>query len=101
MRTEKTVFTIDDIKAKTIPIAKKYGVARMSLFGSYARGEADEKSDVDIFISLGNIRGLDYFGFLADMEDELKCHVDIVTTGARNADLLSEIKKDEVLLYEG
>ncbi|MBO6177899.1 MAG: nucleotidyltransferase domain-containing protein [Selenomonadaceae bacterium] len=72
----------------------------MSLFGSYARGEADEKSDVDIFINLGKIRGLDYFGFLADVEDELECSVDIVTTGTKNSELLGEIKKDEVLLYE-
>lgn len=34
-------FSIDYIRAKTIPIAKKHGVKRLSLFGSYARGEAD------------------------------------------------------------
>jgi len=95
------VYTINEIKDKIVPIAKKYGVARMSLFGSYARGEADEKSDVDIFITLGKLTGLDYFGFILDMEDELKRHVDVVTAGARNAELLAEIKRDEVLLYEG
>ncbi len=39
-------YTIDEIKNKTIPIAKAYGISRMSLFGSYARGEAKENSDV-------------------------------------------------------
>ena len=43
-------FSIDYIRAKTIPIAKKHGVKRLSLFGSYARGEADHGSDVDFFL---------------------------------------------------
>ena len=41
------VYTIEEIKAKAIPIAKKYGVKKLSLFGSYARGEANSKSDLD------------------------------------------------------
>ncbi len=39
-------YTIGEIKDKTIPIAKAYGISRMSLFGSYARGEAKDNSDV-------------------------------------------------------
>ncbi len=40
-------YTIDEIKNKTIPIAKAYGISRMSLFGSNVRGEAKDDSDVD------------------------------------------------------
>lgn len=39
------IYTIEEIKEKTIPIAKKYGIDSMSLFGSYARGEATENRD--------------------------------------------------------
>ena len=93
-------FTIDYIRDKTVPIAKKYGVSRMSLFGSYARGEADKESDLDILIDRGKIRGmLQYFAFVYDLEDEFNCHVDVVTTGISNKDFLNEIKRDEVLLY--
>ena len=48
-------------------------VSRMSLFGSYARGEADKESDVDILIDCGNgkIKSLlPYFAFVYDLEDE-------------------------------
>ena len=38
-------YTIEEIKDKVTPIAQKYGVKRISLFGSYARGEATENSD--------------------------------------------------------
>ncbi len=40
-------YTINKIKNKTTPIAKAYGIGRMSLFGSYARGEAKDESDAD------------------------------------------------------
>lgn len=41
-------YTIEEIKDKIIPIAKKHGISRMCLFGSYARGEANDDSDVEI-----------------------------------------------------
>ncbi len=44
------LYTMDEIKAKSIPIAKKYGIARLGLFGSYARGEQNEHSDLDFLI---------------------------------------------------
>ena len=94
------IYDIETIRAKTIPIAKKYGVKRMALFGSYARGEADDKSDVDILIERGKIVGIQYFGFVYDLEDELGCHVDVVTTGISDKKFLAAIKQDEVLLYE-
>ncbi|MBR1805506.1 MAG: nucleotidyltransferase domain-containing protein [Selenomonadaceae bacterium] len=42
------IYTIDEIRRNVTPIAKKYGVKKLSLFGSYARGETDDKSDVDL-----------------------------------------------------
>lgn len=43
-------YTINEIKNRANPIAKAYGIGRMSLFGSYARGEAKDDSDVDLYI---------------------------------------------------
>lgn len=44
------VFSIQDIKALVKPIAEKYKVKEVYLFGSYARGEADENSDLDFLV---------------------------------------------------
>lgn len=61
------VYTIAEIRAKAVPIAKKYGVKKLSLFGSYARGEADEKSDLDFLYDDINHSGLfAYFGFVQE-----------------------------------
>ena len=63
-------FTLEEIKHKSIPLAQKYGVKRLGLFGSYARGEADENSDLNFLISKGEMRGLfQYMGFVLDLED--------------------------------
>ncbi len=94
-------YTIDEIKKKTIPIAIQYGVKRMSLFGSYAKGTADDDSDVDIFIDKGRLKSLIlYFSFVTDLEKELDCHVDVVTTGIEDRDFLAAIQNEGVLIYE-
>ena len=46
----KKIFTFDEIKKLVEPIAKKYKVDSIYLFGSYARGEADENSDLDFLV---------------------------------------------------
>lgn len=95
------MYTIETIREKVIPIAQKYGVKKISLFGSYARGEADEQSDLDFLYTKGKILGLKYFGFVNDLEDEFKCHVDLVSDNISDKEFLAAIKNDEVILYEG
>ena len=47
------MLTIDEIKAVVTPICERYGVDKVTLFGSYARGEADDQSDVDLMVDGG------------------------------------------------
>ena len=95
------IYTIPEIRQKTEPIARNYGIRRMSLFGSYARGDAKENSDIDIYIDKGRLRSLlQYFAFVNELEDSLKCHVDVVTTGITDKDFLDNITAEGVLLYE-
>lgn len=64
------VYTIDEIKEKIQPIAEKYELPVVYLFGSYARQEADDESDIDIAVS---VEDLAITGFeLLDLEDEIK-----------------------------
>ena len=94
-------YTIDEIRQKTAPLAKQYGISKMSLFGSYARGEANDESDVDLVIDRGRLRGLiQYFSFVHDLEENLNCHVDVVTTGIQDRDFLSRLTGEGGLLYE-
>jgi predicted nucleotidyltransferase len=59
-------------KERIEAIAKGYGVYHIRIFGSVARHEADEKSDIDLLIDLEPSRGLlDLSGFLVDVEELL------------------------------
>jgi predicted nucleotidyltransferase len=76
------ILTIDEIKEKVAPIAERYHLKAVYLFGSYARGEADEKSDIDLIISY-DISLLDdniflKYDFKEDVEITLNKKVDVV-----------------------
>ena len=94
------VYTLDEIKAIAHPIAARYGIAALYLFGSYARGDVTPTSDIDLRIDKGRIRGIEMGGLLLDLEDALGVPVDLVPTGSLSERFLSSIQKDEVLLYE-
>lgn len=94
------VFTIDDIKRRVIPIIIKYGINSFSLFGSYARGEANEDSDLDFVMDKGDLKGLQYVSLVQDLEDEFNCHVDVISKGSSNKEFLKAVTNEEVLLYE-
>ena len=54
------------------PIAQKFGVERVTLFGSVARGDNDENSDYDFLISSGGIHSLfQYVDFVETLEETL------------------------------
>jgi hypothetical protein len=92
--------TIPEIQRIVSRLAEAYGAQRVYLFGSYARGDNTEDSDIDLRIDKGSIRGLEFAGLLGDLEDALGTHVDLLPTAALDQKFLSEIADDEVLLYE-
>lgn len=95
-------YTIEEIKTIVEPIARKYGVKRVYLFGSYARGNVTENSDVDLRIDKGSLKGLFALcGLYTEIEEALQMKVDILTTGSLEDEFLRKIQKEEVLLYEG
>lgn len=75
----KSIYTIKEIKTIIKPILNKYGINEIYLFGSYARGEAKESSDIDIYCNKGNIKTFIDQGLLEDeLEKALNKKVDIV-----------------------
>jgi len=96
----KPKYTLEEIRQKITPIAKQYGVERVYLFGSYARGNAKAKSDIDFRIDRGKIGN--YFKLAEmhyDVEKLFKTKVDLLPTCGFEENFLKKIKKEEVLLY--
>lgn len=93
-------YTIEEIQAIVEPIARKYGVERVYLFGSYARGDVNENSDIDLRVDKGALKGMFALcGLYTEIEEALKIKVDVLTTGSLEDDFLYKIQKEEVLLY--
>jgi predicted nucleotidyltransferase len=95
------MYTIEDISKKVCPLAIQYGVDKIALFGSYARGEQTEQSDLDFVVDKGKIKGLQFYGFIGDLEDVLGMSVDVLTySQLPNTLFMDDVLKDEVVLYE-
>ena len=96
-----TPYTIEKIKEIVTPIARRFGVDRMWLFGSYARGDFNLKSDLDFRVDMQRPCG--YFklaGFYNALEEALGMRVDLLPTDSIDDDLFAVISKDEVIIYE-
>lgn len=92
--------TVPDIEYYVISLAKEYGAEKVSLIGSFARGEERPDSDVDILLEKGEIKGMQVLEFQDRLEQELHRRVDVVTTTGASPRFLERVKKDEVVLYE-
>ena len=93
------IYSIDEIKAMVAPIAEQYGVARIFLFGSYARGEAKPDSDLDFRVDKGSLRGLIQLGGLySDLEETFDKKLDLLTNSLEHK-FLDRISSEEILVY--
>ena len=77
-------------------------VLKAWLFGSFARGEQHENSDVDILVVLDKSKpiGLSFFGMLNDLEELLGRNVDLVAEGSLLPFAQESAEHDKVLIYE-
>jgi predicted nucleotidyltransferase len=87
---------IENIKPKIIDILRKKGVVKAGIFGSYARGEQNENSDVDILIDPPKGMEIEFVGLKIELENSLGKKVDFLTYNGINPHLKKYILKDEV-----
>ena len=94
------VYTLDEIKEIAYPIAQRYGIVALYLFGSYARGEATPQSDIDLRVDRGNLVDLlELGGLFSDLEDSFQKNLDVLTTQMLSPAFLNSIRAEEVLIY--
>jgi predicted nucleotidyltransferase len=68
---------LDFLRQHKQELHDRFGVTKIGLFGSYARGEARENSDVDVAIELSRNTADSYFGLLHFLEDSFDARIDL------------------------
>lgn len=99
------IILIDQNRSAIGLLCRKYGVTRLELFGSAARGDFEPgRSDVDFLVEFGPESSTDlfhrYFGLQEDLEILLSCGVDLVMlTALKNPYFVRSVNESRTILY--
>jgi predicted nucleotidyltransferase len=75
-------------------LQRKYPISRLGVFGSYARGTATEKSDIDVAVELNGPMGLNFVAMANEIEDLFGVKVDVVPKRSIKAAYVPFVEKD-------
>jgi predicted nucleotidyltransferase len=98
MKKEKNL-QLEKLKPKIVKILKNNGIKKAGIFGSYARGEQNKKSDIDILIELDEKSKFSLFdlaGLEMELKKILKIDVDVLTYKSIHSLLKERILSEEV-----
>ncbi|MCL2049022.1 MAG: nucleotidyltransferase family protein [Defluviitaleaceae bacterium] len=94
----------EKLESTACSVLMQYPVKRAAFFGSAARGDMSEQSDIDMLVEfLPDSRGLDFFGLRVDLEEAFGCRVDLITWNAlaKSKPAFKETVESEVRLIYG
>lgn len=94
-------FTVSQIQDILVPIFREYNIRKAVLFGSYAKGLAKDKSDINLLVD-SSLKGLAFFGLLEDVVNALGKDVDLLDTSqvTTDSDIENEIKATGIVIYK-
>ena len=84
------------LRAHKGDLQKKFPISALALFGSYARGEATEESDIDLLVEFNGPIGIEFIDLLIDIENILRKKVDLVSRRALKPHYRPYIEKDMI-----
>lgn len=92
MYTTSQILTI--LKEKKASLQKKYPLSELGIFGSYARGDFNEESDIDILVDFnGRIDGFEYIRLAHELEDSFDQRIDVVSRKGIKPQYLPYVEK--------
>ena len=96
-RRRVTMAELRQRRADVYAIAQRYGVSNIRVFGSVARADADDASDVDLLVDLAPGRGLfDLGGFISGAQAALQVHIDATTVAGLRPKLRERVVSEAV-----
>ncbi|MCM1411485.1 MAG: nucleotidyltransferase domain-containing protein [Lachnospiraceae bacterium] len=97
----ETVYTMNQLKERLIPVFVDNSIKKAILFGSYGKGNATKESDIDLLVDSG-LKGLRFVGLIEDIRAAVDKDVDVfdITHVEKGSKIDLEIEKTGVLMYE-
>jgi uncharacterized protein len=94
----KRIYTLQELKDTIYVLVKDLPVYSVVLFGSYAKGDADLQSDIDLMIdSKGQLKGFDYYALLENLTEAFCKKIDLISKDQ----IIEESKIEEIVKNEG
>lgn len=87
-------------KEKIVEICKRNDISYCGVFGSFARGEGDENSDIDLLVKFSKPIGWKFYGIAEDLEVALGKKVDLATERMLNKYIRESVLRDVKMIYE-
>ena len=97
------MYAKEDVIKKIIPIFSSYPIRRAALFGSYARKEQNEDSDIDILLEFYEPIGLRYGSLYLDIKEAVPVPVGLMTKAGleeQSEHFINEVMRDMEVFYE-
>lgn len=93
--------SIEQIKQATVPILNRYGVVRAGIFGSHARDEAKEESDIDLLVRFDKAKSLlEIIRLEREISETLGKKIDLVTEPSLNKHIKDRVLNELKVFYE-
>ena len=90
---------IEELKTRITRTLQRHDVAHASIFGSFARGDAEESSDLDLLVEFRGEKSLmDLVGLKLELEDSLGRSVDVLTYNALHPAIRDRILSEQVIV---
>ncbi len=93
-------YSMEELAQLIAPVVSMYDVDRVYVFGSYARGDANARSDIDLRIDADRLRTFDLCGLMVRLEEALGMQVDVIPTDSMSLEFLDSVRREEVMVYE-
>lgn len=87
---------IEKLQRHKPELQRKYPLARIGVFGSYARGEATAESDIDIAVEISGVMGLNFVAMADEIESLFDIKTDVVPKRSIKPEYLLNVEKDIV-----
>jgi uncharacterized protein len=85
---------VNILKDQKVSLEKKYPISELALFGSYARGDNNEHSDIDILVDFNDRIGIEFISLAHELEDVFHMKVDLVSRKGIKPNYLPFVEKN-------